>query len=373
MMTLLRRRRRLSIAALAAATVALAACDDAQINATAGVRADAVNAYQTAFAPAINAVQAGAPSAAPPGINPLTCSAGTVDLAFEANTLSVVNYFRQQTGLPAVTLNSDLSQTAQQAAMVHLRRQVSNVGGNPHDPFGANNPCVSSATDPGQVGASNSNLSWGATTSSSAPGRSNGPRGVDGQMRDNGSGNTLVGHRRAITSPTLTEVGSGSAAWFDTSGGQFDGWYQTTNALYWIADDWPSATRDPDTTYVAWPPAGWTPDEVIYPRWSFAPNADARDVDFSGTTISIQAEGVELPILNTYVRDYTGNGLTIPDDVFVWEPDLSSVTRVAADGDDHWEVTGDDQYVTVSLENVVVNGVSSGHTYIVAMMDADQF
>ena len=374
MLTILRNRRQVSIAALAAtAAIALAACDDAQLNATAGDRAVAVAAYQSAFAPAINAVQSGAPSAAPSGLDPMSCTAGMVDLGFEANSLSVVNYFRQQTGLPAVTLDAGLSQTAQEAAMVHLRRQVSSVGGNPHDPFGAGNPCVGSATDPGQIGAANSNLSWGATTSSATPGRANGPRGVEGQMRDNGAGNTLVGHRRAITSPTLTQVGSGSAAWLDTSGGQYDGWYQTTNALYWIDDNWFNATRDPDTTYVAWPPAGWTPDEVIYPRWSFAPNADARDVDFSGTTITMMAEGNPVPITNTYVRDYTGNGFTIPDDVLVWEPDLSAVSRVSADGDDHWEVTGADQYIRVDITNVVVDGVSSDHTYLVAMMDADQF
>ncbi len=368
-----RNRRHLSIGFIAAAALVAAGCDDPQTNATSAERAAAVAAYQSAFAPAINAVQAGSPAGAPSGINPMTCSAGSVDLTFEANSLSIVNYYRQQTGLPPVTLNSGLSQTAQEAAMVHLRRQVSSVGGNPHDPFGSGNPCVSSTSDPGHVGAANSNLSWGATTGSSTPGRANGPRGVEGQMRDNGANNTLVGHRRAITSPTLTQVGSGSAAWLDTSGGTYNGWYQTTNALYWIDSNWPTATRDPDTTYVAWPPAGWSPDEVIYPRWSFAPNADARDVDFSGTTITMEAEGQVVPVTNVYVRDYTGGGLTIPDDVIVWEPDLTGVSNMAWDGDDHMELTGSDRFIRVNLFNVVVDGVSTDHTYWVVVMDADQF
>jgi uncharacterized protein YkwD len=370
----LRHRHHLVVALLAVAALVAAACDPVQTNATGDNPNNAKAAYLAAFAPAVGAVQSGAPAQAPSGLNPLTCTAGAVDLGFEANTLSVVNYFRQHAGLPAVTLDPTLSQIAQEAAMVHLRRQVSSVGGNPHDPFGANNPCVSSATDPGQIGAANSNLSWGATTASSTPGRANGPRGTVGQMRDNGSNNTLVGHRRAITSPTLTQVGSGSAAWFDTSGGVYNGWYQTTNALYWIADNWPSATRDPDTSYVAWPPAGWTPDEVVYPRWSFAPNADARDVDFSGSTITMETlSGASVPITNTYVRDYTGNGLTIPDDVLVWEPDLPAVSPAVWDGTDHLEVTGDDVVFKVFVNNVVVDGVATDHEYWTSIMDADLF
>lgn len=382
---------RLGLVLLAFAALIAAACTPPQTSSTAEDRAAAVSAYNAVYLPALAAVASGAPTQAPAGVDINTCTAGTADLAFEANTLALVNYYRQMVGLNTVTLDPGMSAVAQQAAMVHANGKIDLTGGS-HYPFASNNDCVmNNSTDLGEIGARRSNLSWGATTAATAPARRNGPRGVEGQMRDNGngtvagtvtgSGNEEVGHRRAILSPLITRVGSGSAAVQDPAG-TFP--YHSTQALYWMDPTWFTNPADANSglsgaalparptniDFVAWPPPGWVPEKVVYPRWSFSPNASSSAIDLSGASVSMYWGSTSIPINAVNIQDSAG---TIPDDGLVWEPDLSFVGDVAWVTDFsgnalHADLTGHDETVRVEITGIV-GASQADYTYFVTLMD----
>ncbi len=362
-------------------------------------RAQAIANYQAVFdAPGsgIAAVAAGSPTIAPTDLDVPGCDEGTVDATFEAHTLATVNYYREHVGLPLLVDDPVMSADAQRAALVRVRSGVDGLGGNPHDPFGSGHACVANGTtDRGQIGSARSNLSVGWTTGSSTPAISNGPRGIRGQFRDNGGGpgtgigNETVGHRAGMMSPLITRVGAGSAAWYDSGLNR----YYSSEALYWMDRDWfadPddatsslgsgffSATRPTDIDYIAWPPPGYTPDTVTYPRFSFSLNMSGGDVDFSGASVTMAFEGqTPVPIGATNFTNIPAGFLGVPDDVLVWEPDLSVIADVdwATSGGQHLnaDVTGADKRFRIDITNVLVNGVSTDYFYVVFIMDADQF
>jgi len=106
----------------------------------------------------------------------------------------------------------------------------------------------------------------------------------------------------------------------------------------------------PDTreAYVAWPPPGYVPYQVIYSRWSFAYD----DADFSGATITMSKNGSPLSLtVNTVVNGYGENTL-------VWEPNDNFFSAPSAD------VT-----YQVAVNNVMVNGTSQNFSYTVTMID----
>ena len=92
---------------------------------------------------------------------------------------------------------------------------------------------------------------------------SNGFEAIDFQMEDNGQVNKAVGHRRVLLDPDTQVMGVGYV--------ERRGEYRAVQAL-WVHDgvskfrkgDRP--TREP---FVAWPPAGYVPYPIVYPRWSF--------------------------------------------------------------------------------------------------------
>jgi len=69
--------------------------------------------------------------------------------------------------------------------------------------------------------------------------------------------------------------------------------YPAANAV-WVVDDanyWGPrpATRN---AFVSWPPPGYVPYPVVYPRWSFSyPSAD-----FSAATVTMTSNGVPVPV-----------------------------------------------------------------------------
>lgn len=240
------------------------------------------------------------------------CVAGAPSPTAQAATLSTVNYFRAQSGLPSVTFDPGLSYGAQQAALMMTANNSLS-----HTPPG----WWRCWTGPGADAAARSNLSLGTA----------GAQGVTAMMQDSGASNTPVGHRRWILDPTRTTMGAGS----------------TSNAL---ALQVMGASRARlDTNPVAWPSAGYFPRELEPGRrWSLSiPGAD-----FSGASVTVTGPGGQQ--ISTSRHAPVGG---YADPTLVWE--MNNLIEHGGLPDRTYRVT--------------VNGIrgwwSSSHTYNVTMID----
>lgn len=255
--------------------------------------------------------------------NHASCNPGTTSAAFREAILRRINYFRAMAGVPPVTgLKDEYNQKAQAAALM-----MSVNGRLSHSPD-SSWTCYSAA---GEEGAGSSNLYLGQY----------GPGAISGYVYDPGSGNYFAGHRRWILYPQTQFMGSGDIP--PTSG------YWPANGL-WVFDRvnmWGPrpATRE---TYVAWPPPGYVPYQVIYPRWSFA--YDEADLSNAGVTMTVN--GTSLPLtVNAVVNGYGENTL-------VWEPNYAFGSAPGSDTTFH-----------ITINNVVISGSPQTFAYDVMMFD----
>jgi hypothetical protein len=250
-----------------------------------------------------------------------SCDAGSTSDLFRQAMLRRINYFRSMAGIPALTgLNATYNLKAQAAAlMMSVNRTLS------HSP----DPSWLCYTEAGDEGAGSSNLYLGVY----------GPAAISGYVYDPGSGNTAVGHRRWVLYPQTQEMGTGDIP-------PLDG-YPAANAL-WVFDlehMWEPrpATREP---YVAWPPPGYVPYQVVYPRWSFA----FAGADFSQAKVSMTRSGQPLALVQN--EPEYGYG----ENTLVWEPQVSFTTPPAADTS-----------YAVTVSNVLVSGEARSFTYTVIL------
>lgn len=250
------------------------------------------------------------------------CDAGQTAAAFREAVRLRINYYRAMAGVPAVVqLADEYSGKAQQAAlMMSANGQLS------HDPP----PSWLCYTADGDEAAGSSNLCLGL----------NGASAISAYMRDGGSGNYAVGHRRWILYPQTEWMGSGDIP----SAGS----YRPSNAL-WVFDENMWAPR-PQTReeYVAWPPPGYVPYHVVFARWSLAYD----EADFSQATVEMSCGGQSIPVaVQTVVVGYGENTL-------VWEPDRSFAEPPASD-------TACD----VAVRGVRIDGVPRDFVYQVIVFD----
>ena len=164
---------------------------------------------------------------------------------------------------------------------------------------------------------------------------------------------SALGHRRNMLNPSITTMGSGSIP-------SNNGFRSSESQLVLTT---PSATRPAVRTgFVAWPPAGFVPYQVVYPRWSFSlPGAD-----FSAATVTMQHNGSALPV---QIRCVDPNVANDPNCGQFAEPAISWTPNSIADGADWPKPAADDPY-TVTISNVVVNGVTQApFTYTVTVID----
>jgi hypothetical protein len=250
-----------------------------------------------------------------------TCAEGTTAPAFRDAVLQRVNYFRAMAGVPAdIVFWDEFNQKAQKAALL----------------LSANNR-ISHTPDPswycysaeGAEAAENSNLFLGVF----------GWRAVDGYIEDGGSDNYWLPHRRLLLEPRAVSMGSGDIP--PASG------FPGANAL-WVLGAWSAERPATRETFVAWPPPGYVPYQVVFPRWSFAyPKAN-----FSEASVSMSYQGQDvaldvLPVVGHYV-----------DNTLVWEPQMAFAVAPA-----------EDQWYTVQIRNVVINGQINHFSYVVILFD----
>ena len=249
------------------------------------------------------------------------CNPGTTTAAFKSAIVNRINYFRNMAGVPSITgLRDEYNQKAQQAA---LMMSVNNALS--HDP--PNNwLCY---TTEGDDAAGSSNLYLGVY----------GPAAISGYIVDPGGGNYFVGHRRWILYPQTQFMGTGD---IPGTGGR------PSNAL-WVFDRDNMWGARPETreSFVAWPPPGYVPYQVVYPRWSFS----YAKADFSAATVTMTQNGVPVSVAVQPV----GNGYG--ENTLVWEPNIS-ISAPSSDVVFH-----------ITINQVGGNGIPSTFDYDVIMIN----
>jgi len=257
-----------------------------------------------------------------------TCNAGTTSASYRQPLEGLVNFFRAMAGVAAqITFLDEYNAKAQQAALM-----MSVNGTLDHFPP-ATWQCYTAA---GAEAAAASNLSlWF--------GLGDEYHGIKGQMEDDGPNNFSVGHRRWILCPATQHMGTGDVP--------ESGDFMAANAL-WVIDDSPADPRPlVRNDFVAWPPSGYVPDNLVYGRWSFM----LRDADFSAATVSMRyggnAVGVQLETPEERACENT----------LVWIPDIN-LSGLNPNQDHRFDV---------EIANVLIDGQARTFTYdvIVFMVD----
>ncbi len=214
--------------------------------------------------------------------NVATCNAGTTSQAYLNATFQMINFYRGMVGLPAATNAAGYNSNAQQAALM-----MSANGALSHSPPSS----WTCWTQGGASAAGSSNLALGNA----------GPAAIVAYIKDAGSGNYFVGHRRWILYPIRDQFGTGSVG--ETT--------QSANALVVFTN---TVARPPTPAKVAWPPEGYVPYQVVYPRWSMALNTNSS-VSFAAASVTM-TEGGNPVSLSVVSRTNNGYG----DNTIVWEP-----------------------------------------------------
>jgi hypothetical protein len=251
------------------------------------------------------------------------CSEGTTSAAFRAAVLQRVNYFRAMAGVPAdIAFTDDYCRKAQKAALLMSVNSRLN-----HWP----DPSWSCYSEDADEAAGSCTLFLGV----------HGWDAIDGYIEDWGDVNYFVPHRRMLLYPHTKAMGSGDIP--PASG------YWAANALWVLGPmsiDRPE-TRDP---YVAWPPPGYVPYQVVFPRWSVSYDG----ADFSRATISMTCDGDEVPLQLLPVVDGFG------ENTLVWEPSIAVQQRPDAD-----------LWYTIDVQGIVIGRLMHSFHYVVIIFDPD--
>jgi Cysteine-rich secretory protein family len=254
------------------------------------------------------------------------CNAGTVSAAARASVARRINFFRAMAGVPSsVSLLDSYNAKAQQSALMMSANDALS-----HTPP-TSWRCY---TPEGAQAAGSGNLAIGAAGASA----------INLYMHDFGDGNTAAGHRRWILYPQTRNMGTG-----DVAGGS-GRWAANT---LWVFDEnlWATrpATREP---FVAWPPPGYVPFGVVYPRWSFS----LAGADFEGASVSVTSNGASLPVQLEPIQNGFGENTL----VFL----VNGIRHDAA-----WPRPLTDTVYAVDVRGVRVAGAMRDFSYQVTVVD----
>lgn len=241
------------------------------------------------------------------------CDAGSVPNDIMDKIFQRVQYFRFAVGLNnVITENVDQSAKAQEAALM-----MKSNGTLDHFPPAS----WSCYTENGSEAAGKSNLAMWKNAEA-----------IDLYISEPGDANGPVGHRRWLLYPRLNSIGVGNT--------------DNSNAVWVVGNSGAAPSDAPE--FIAWPPADYVPDNLVFPRWSFS----IAGADFSQTTVAmVDALGNNLSLtleeLSTAFADPT----------IVWVPQGVST-----------QVSDDIAYV-VTLTDVDINGEMHDFEYTVILFD----
>jgi hypothetical protein len=119
------------------------------------------------------------------------------------------------------------------------------------------------------------------------------------------------------------------------------------------------ATRQP---YVAWPPEGFVPYQVVYPYWSFA----LSNADLSAATVNMTSNGVPVPVaIQPYQSGDENNQSGAGEDTLVWVPmGLDANCECTT-----FPFSGTDTVYSITVSNIAVGASSVSFTYNVTVFD----
>ena len=258
-----------------------------------------------------------------------TCDAGTTSQAYREGIVQRLNWFRLMAGVDTVTERAEYSAAAQETALM-----MAAAGRATHEP-GTDWPCY---TATGARTAAESNLGTALDGSIGI---------VDAYMKDRGSSNMAVLHRRWLLRPQLMEIGTGYVP--NDSPGK-----RGANALNGTVDS--TIESRPDVreprSFVAWPPPGYVPATTAWSRWSF----QLGGADFSDATVTVTDKFGPVPAeVIARIRGMWA--------IFVWSiyRDVDS-TEIPDPPEDHC--------YTVTIGNVRVGGeVQIPYRYTTCVLD----
>ena len=252
--------------------------------------------------------------------NVATCDAGTTSQGYIDATFQIINFYRGMAGMADVTNATSYNASAQEAALI-----MSANGALSHSP-----PSFWTChTTSGATAAGESNLALGNA----------GPRAMIAYIRDSGNDNYFVGHRRWILYPRRNQFGTGSVG-------------ETTTAANALNVFTSTVPRPATPTKVAWPPEGYVPYQVVYPRWSLSINTGSS-VSFASADVTL-TEGSTPMGLTVVSRTNNGYG----DNTIVWEP-----------SDFNFTPGTQDRTLTVTVSNIMVGGSPQTEVYNVVVID----
>jgi hypothetical protein len=273
-----------------------------------------------------------------------TGNAGDTSPAFKEATRLRINFFRALVGLPAgITFNPVFNAADQQAALMQSVNAFSNnVITLNHTPPAS----WTFFTAAGADASAKSNLYYGKA----------GADAITGYIADAGAINAALGHRRWMLFPQTLQMGTGDVPGDGTIA------RSATNAT-WILDTTPGgtttsprpATRTPQVMY---PPAGFVPFQLVWPRWSFS----YAGADFSGATVTMTRAGQSVPV----ALEPLSNTTVVGENTIVWVYNNTD----SGSEDPHPRPAADTAYV-VSVNNVRIGGASQNFTYTVTVFDPD--
>jgi uncharacterized protein YkwD len=213
--------------------------------------------------------------------DPDSCDAGSTSQAYIDASFELINYYRAMVELPPVVNDVSKNAASQEAAlMMSVNNRLSHAPTQSWTCYSAD----------GANAAGNSNIALGAA----------GPGAIALYIRDPGSNNTAAGHRRWILNPPRSSFGIGSVG----------GGTRAANTLWVFA----GTTSRPSADVIAWPPRGFVPYPVVYPRWSFSLNTEPG-ADYSSASVSMKEDGVAID-LAIISDDRNGFG----DNTLIWTP-----------------------------------------------------
>ena len=256
------------------------------------------------------------------------CVAGTTSQGFRDSVLGRLNWYRTMAGLGRVAERLAYTSAAQQAALIYLANGTFSIS--------SASRCYTTEG----AGAAGEGPGWLGMAGTAA---------IDAYM---GQGDQLGMQRTGMLSPYLAEVGIGHARDPDNT-------FQVGHKLYMRNDDPWTAPRPAVREargFVAWPPPGYVPPEMLPPRWSFM----LARADFSRATVSVADHSGPVPVA------VAGTESWYRERAIWWSiSDVDgSVRRVGPNDADHC--------YTVTVSGVRIGGTTqSPYEYAVCILDRD--
>lgn len=252
------------------------------------------------------------------------CDPGTISQDSRNKTLQRLNYFRRLVGLSDnVTENPDQHAGCQRASLIFKAQNQLD-----HHP----GPGWACYAQDGAAAAATANIGWGTATSGTNA--SHTANSISHFIEDAGANNKAVGHRAWFFMPGLNKLGIGST--------------NSTNCMQW-KDNYTQSGPSPE--FIAYPPEGFMPSKIVYPRWSFTLPTGGNYTNATVTMKDQAGANVQLSVINKPTNQ-TGY---YPLRHLVWEPNVSV------------EYLMEDVKYTVTIDNIT-QAPKSSYTYEVTII-----